>query len=272
MGGAGRRAHGKRAMRDYRNVLVEASGGVLTLTLHRPEVLNAVDGDTWLEIGRVVQAADADPAVRAIVITGSGDRAFCAGADLRWLERQSALSVQETPGPGVCDTIAGVGTPVIAALNGYTFGGGLELAMACDLRVASERATLGQLEINHGIIPGAGGTQRLPRLVGVAKAKELTFTGDVIDAREALAIGLVNRVVAHDRLLPAALELAGRITEKAPQAVRMAKAAIELGMATDLRAGLAFERVAQAILFATRDKDEGMAAFREKRKPRFEGH
>jgi len=252
-------------------LLMEVAEGIATLTINRPEVLNALDDAVKARLDEVLPALEQDGAVGAVILTGAGDRAFVSGADIRGL---AAKGPQHRLAHGLAETfwaLERLPKPTIAAVNGYALGGGCELALACDLRIASERARFGQPEVNLGILPGAGGTQRLPRLVGIGKAKELIFTGAIIDAAEAKSIGLVNQVVPHADLLPRAREMARLILSKGPLAVRLAKAAITVGMAEGMLPGLAFEKMAQAFLFTTADRAEGMQAFLEKRPPRFRG-
>lgn len=250
---------------------VEVAEGMATLTINRPEVLNALDDAVKARLDETLAALERDPAVGVVVLTGTGDRAFVSGADISAL---AAKGPQHRLAPGLAETfwaLEHLPQPTIAAVNGYALGGGCELALACDLRIASERASFGQPEVNLGILPGAGGTQRLSRLVGVGKAKELIFTGAIIDAAEAKAIGLVNEVVPHGELLGRARAVAHLILSKGPLAVRLAKAAITVGMADGMVSGLAFEKMAQAFLFTTADRAEGMRAFLEKRPARFRG-
>ncbi len=239
-------------------------------TLNRPEKLNALDTKTREELVKVIE--EAERKVRVLIITGSG-KAFAAGADINeLLQRDPIAAIQAAKfGTELFTRVEELEIPVIAAINGYALGGGLELAMACDIRIASEKARFGQPEINIGIIPGGGGTQRLPRLVGLGTAKKLVLTGEIINAQEALRIGLVDEVVEHDRLLERAKELAGKIIEKPPLAVKLAKKALNASMNTPLREGLKYELSLFAILFASEDAKEGMRAFLEKRKPEFKG-
>lgn len=258
-------------MADYRNIMVERDGRIAVLTINRPEVRNALDPATWDELSRALRELEADPEVGVLIITGAGEKAFAAGADIRSLRERQMLDVLTSPGQDILNQLEQLSKPVIAAINGYALGGGCELAMACDIRVAAETARLGLPELNLGIIPGAGGTQRLARLVGLGRAKELILTGEIIDAAEAERIGLVNKVVPADRLMEAAREVAEKILSKGPVAVAMAKRVIQAGADVDLRSGLALEKLAQTVLFATEDRLEGTTAFLEKRKPRFQG-
>jgi enoyl-CoA hydratase len=254
----------------YQHLIVAKENGVATVTVNRPEVRNALNPAAWNEIRQVIEDCGRDDSVQVVVFTGAGE-AFIAGADLRSLKERSALATLEASSQKTLLMLEALPKPTIAAVNGYALGGGCELAMACDIRIASEKAQFGQTEVRVGIIPGAGGTQRLPRLVGIGKAKELIFTGDIIDSAEAARIGLVNRVVPHDALMPCVLELAGKIMKRGPLAVRMAKAAIHAGSQYGPGAGHEVERLAQTVLFGTDDRIEGISAFLEKRSPRFKG-
>jgi enoyl-CoA hydratase len=245
--------------------------GVALVTLDRPEVRNALSFDLLDQLAAELDRLDADPGCRTIVLTGSGTPAFAAGADIRELARQTAVSLFVENRFSVWDRIGAVRTPVIAAVRGFALGGGLELALSCDIVIASEDATFGQPEINLGVMPGAGGTQRLTRAIGKARAMDLILTGRTIGAAEAERIGIVSRVVAPDETLEVALELAGRIAGQAPVAVLAAKEAIKQADELPLSAGLQHERRAFYLLFATEDQTEGMAAFVEKRPPQWKG-
>ena len=249
----------------------ELAAGVALVTLDRPDVLNALSLDLLDELAAILDRLDADPACRAIVLTGSGTRAFAAGADIRELARQTTVSLLAENRFAVWDRIGAVRTPVIAAVRGFALGGGCELAMSCDIIVAAEDATFGQPEINLGVMPGAGGTQRLTRAIGKARAMDLILTGRTIGAVEAERMGLVSRVVAPDRTLDEAIELARRIAAQAPVAVLAAKEAIKQADELPLSAGLQHERRAFFLLFASDDQGEGMAAFVEKRPPHWKG-
>ena len=249
----------------------ELAAGVALVTLDRPDVLNALSLDLLDELAAILDRLDADPACRAIVLTGSGTRAFAAGADIRELARQTTVSLLAENRFAVWDRIGAVRTPVIAAVRGFALGGGCELAMSCDIIVAAEDATFGQPEINLGVMPGAGGTQRLTRAIGKARAMDLVLTGRPIGAVEAERMGLVSRVVAPDRTLDEAIELAKRIAAQAPVAVLAAKEAIKQADELPLSAGLQHERRAFYLLFASDDQGEGMAAFVEKRPPHWKG-
>ena len=239
--------------------------GVALVTLDRREALNALSYDLIAELDAKLAALDADPACRAIVITGAGSRAFAAGADVRELSVATVESLRGADPFSAVDRVAALATPTIAAVRGFALGGGCELAMACDMLVAGDDATFGQPEILIGVIPGAGGTQRLTRAIGKARAMELILTGRRIDAAEADRLGLVTRVVPAADTLAAALELAARVASMPPLAVRAAKAAVVATQDLGLAEGLRVERRAFEDLFATADQREVMAAFLEKR-------
>jgi enoyl-CoA hydratase len=246
--------------------------GVALLTLDRPEVLNALDFDLLDELAAALEALDRDAGCRAVVITGAGDRAFAAGADIGELANQNSTSLAAGGRFGAWDRIAAVGLPVIAAVRGFALGGGCELAMACDMIVAADDAQFGQPEIRIGVMPGAGGTQRMTRAIGKARAMELILTGRTMTAREAETYGLVTRLVPAEATVDAALELAARVAAMPPLAVRSAKAALLDAAERDLAGGFARERAAFFDLFDTDDQAEGMAAFTEKRRPMWSGH
>ncbi|HET7473898.1 MAG TPA: enoyl-CoA hydratase-related protein [Candidatus Limnocylindrales bacterium] len=245
--------------------------GVALVTLERPEVLNALNFDLLDAVAQELARVDADPACRAIVVTGSGTRAFAAGADIRELAAQTSIGLLVEDRFAVWERIAATRKPLIAAVRGHALGGGCELAMTCDLIVAGDDAWFGQPEINLGVMPGAGGTQRLTRAIGRARAMDLILTGRSIRATEAEAMGLVSRVVPAEETLGAALDLARTIATKAPVAVMAAKEAVRLAEELPLSAGLRHERRAFFALFASADQTEGMAAFVEKRTPEWKG-
>lgn len=249
----------------------EVVAGVALVTFERRAALNALSFDLLSMLADELERLDADPAVRCIVLTGAGQRAFAAGADIKELAAQTPESILDGPGFGPWGRIDRIGLPIVAAVRGYALGGGCELVMACDMVVAGEDAVFGQPEIDLGIIPGAGGTQRLVRAVGKARAMELILTGRRLDAREAERLGLVTSVVPGDETLAAATELAERIAAKAPLAVRAAKRAVLRAYELPLTEGIAAERAAFAALFATEDQTEGMAAFAEKRSAHWAG-
>lgn len=245
--------------------------GVALVTIDRPEALNALRFDLLDELADALARLDADETCRAIVLTGAGTRAFAAGADIRELARQTPVSLAVEDRFAVWERIAATRKPVIAAVRGFALGGGCELAMSCDLIIAGDDARFGQPEINLGVMPGAGGTQRLTRAIGRARAMDLILTGRTITAAEAEAMGLVSRVVPAEETVPAALELARAIAAQAPVAVLAAKEAVRLAEELPLSAGLRHERRAFFALFATDDQTEGMAAFVEKRRPDWKG-
>ncbi len=254
------------------NIVVEQDRSVAVLTINRPEVRNALDAQTVEEMARALADLSGRPEVKVLIITGAGNKSFVSGADIGSLKTRTALAALL---PGLQELLTRIerwDKPVIAAVNGYALGGGCELALACDIRIAADHAKFGLPELGLGIIPGGGGTQRLSRLVGKGKAKELIFTGDVIDAEEAMRIQLVNRVVPGDQLLAAAKTMAEKIAGKAPIALYMAKKAIDAGAEASLDVGLMIEKWSQAILMGTEDKWEGTSAFLEKRKPEFRGN
>lgn len=255
----------------FKNLLVEKKEGIGTIIINRPDVRNALNRETWLELREAIKDVGGDNEVKVVVITGAGDKAFVGGADIKGLSERTMFETLEWEAVDILSELENLKKPVIAAVNGFALGGGCELAMACDIRVAVESAKFGQPEVGLGIIPGAGGTQRLPRLVGKGKAKELIFTGDVIDAREAERIGLVNKVVSQDGLMDAVKDMAKKIMAKGPLSVRLAKEAINAGTEMDLEKAFLLEKLAQTVIFSSWDRTEGIAAFLEKRKPAFKG-
>lgn len=255
----------------YQNILYGKEGNVAWITINRPEVRNALNVETLEEILAALEEARKDDEVRVVIFTGAGDKAFVAGADIRLLRDRGSLDGLPSGFTEIFERIEDFEKPTIAAVNGFAMGGGCELTLCCDLRVASETAKFGVPEVNLGIIPAGGGTQRLRHFVGLGRAKEMIYTGVAVDAREAERIGLVNKVVPPGELHAAAMELGRRIVEKAPLAVRMAKKSIHTGLRGGPVAGLVFEKHVQAILFGTEDKREGTSAFLEKRKPQWKG-
>ncbi len=251
-------------------VKLEFDGEMAIITLNRPEKLNALDTETRKELLKAF--SEVEERATVAIITGSG-KAFAAGADINELLQRDPIAALEAAklGTELFTRIEESDVVSIAAVNGYALGGGCELAMACDIRIASRKAKFGQPEINIGIIPGAGGTQRLPRLVGLGMAKRLVLTGEMIDAEEALRIGLVEEVVDEDRLMDRAKEIARKILEKPPLAVKLAKRSLNASRSMSLPDGLRYELSLFSILFSTEDAKEGMRAFLEKRKPEFRG-
>ena len=251
-------------------VLTERDGRVGVVLMNRPKALNALSGELMDEVVAALEELDADPEIRAIVL-GGGERAFAAGADIRELAAATPISLYESRRLGRWDRIRALRTPVVAAVSGYCLGGGCELAMLCDLIVASETAKFGQPEIRLGVLPGAGGTQRLTRAVGKAIAMDMILTGRMLSAREALTHGLVARVVAQEACLAEAKRVAGEIAAKGPVAVHLAKEAIDAAFEVPLSAGVELERKSFFLARASEDADEGLKAFLEKRKPEFTG-
>ncbi len=256
----------------YETILVERRDRVATVTINRPEKRNALNIQTRAEGAAILDELRADDAVRVVVLTGAGDKAFIAGADIAEFAERTAIQQREVMlDRSLFNAIDSFPKPIIAMVNGYCLGGGCEVALACDLRIASDKASFGQPEINLGIIPGGGGTQRLTRLVGEGKAMELILSGEIINAETALVIGLVNHVVPADQLQTRTMEIANRIAEKSPIALRLAKEAVRLASRSNLDEGLRREVDLFALCFSSADKDEGVKAFLEKRKPEFKG-
>ncbi len=259
-------------MTEEQLVLTERRGGVSILTINRPEKRNALNGALRCSLLGALAAAARDQEVRAIVLTGAGDKAFIAGADIAEFEGRSPVDQYRVMKlPTVFDAVERIAKPVIAAINGFCLGGGMELALACDIRIASSTARFGQPEVNLGIIPGGGGTQRLPRVVGLGAACRMILTGDLIDAAEALRLHLVEEVTAPDALLARAIAMADSIAAKSPVAVSAAKEATRAALSLPLAEGLKLETALFQLCFASQDKTEGVRAFMEKRTPTFPG-
>jgi enoyl-CoA hydratase len=254
----------------YANLRLEIDGRIATLTVHRPEVRNALDGPTVQEFHQALAQVTTARAT-VLIVTGAGDQAFVSGADIRAIQKRRRDDALASINSRLMTAVESHDAISIAAINGVAFGGGCELALACDLRIAAENAVFALPEPSLGIIPGAGATQRLPRIVGLGRAKEMILTGARWDARKALEMGLVSELVPRESLLAAARAMAERVLALGPLAVRLAKAALNASSQMPLSAGLAFESTAQAITFESRDKQEGTAAFLEKRKPAFTG-
>lgn len=256
----------------YETIKVEIKEGIGTITLNRPEVLNALNSQVFGELAEAAAALGENDEVRVVLLTG-GPKVFAAGADIKQMVETTAVEMALTDKPShrALQTIENLPKPVIAVIAGYALGGGLELALTADIRIAADNAQLGLPEIKLGIIPGAGGTQRLPRLIGAGRAKELIFSGDFISAEEAWRIGLVNKVVPVENLFEEAEKLAKKLAGRGAVALRMAKSAVNEGLRMDLEAGIRYEHQCFSLLFATEDQKEGMRAFIEKRKPQFKG-
>jgi len=254
-------------------VLCEKKGAIAYVTLNRPKVLNALNAQTWEALRTSFEEARDDAEVRGVILTGAGDKAFIAGADISEVAHLSAVEAERSSsnGQAVLDLIENLGKPVVAAINGFALGGGCETAMACTLRIASETAKFGQPEVKLGLLPGGGGTQRLPRLVGKGRALQLILTGEVISAPEAWRIGLVNEVVPAASLISRAEEILKQILGNAPIATRYSLDAVNKGMDTSLAQGQALEASFFGLCAATEDKKEGTSAFLEKRAPQFHG-
>ncbi|MBM7043984.1 MULTISPECIES: enoyl-CoA hydratase-related protein [Rhizobium] len=255
------------------NVLYEKKGGIAYVTVNRPKVLNALNTPTWSDLRKAFEDARDDAAIRGVILTGAGDRAFIAGADISELAQVSAFDAEQSSrfGQEVLDLIENLGKPVIAAVNGFALGGGCETAMACTIRIAVEAAKFGQPEVALGLVPGGGGTQRLPRLVGKGRALQLILSGEMITAQEAYRIGLVNEIVPAAELIQRAEAILTRIAVNAPIAVKFALEAVNKGMETSQGQGLLLEASYFGLCAATEDKKEGTTAFLEKRAPQFRG-
>jgi enoyl-CoA hydratase len=258
---------------EFKNVLLEKDDRIAILTINRPKALNALNKDTLLEIKAVIELVRDDVELDVLIITGAGDKAFVAGADITYMLDISALQGREFGllGQNAFSLVESMEKPVIAAINGFALGGGCELAMACDFRICSDKSKFGQPEVGLGVTPGFGGTQRLPRIVGTGMAKQLLYTGDTIDAYEALRIGLVNAVLPAENLMDYVKKLARRIASRGQIAVRFCKDAVNEGMQTDIDRAMTIEADLFGLCFATEDQKEGMRAFVEKRKAQFKG-
>jgi len=255
------------------NVLYEKRDGIAYVRVNRPDVLNALNTPTWSDLRMAFEDARDDAAVRGAILTGAGDKAFIAGADIGELAQAGAVEARCASrfGQQVLDLIENLGKPVVAAVNGFALGGGCETAMACTIRIAAETARFGQPEVGLGLVPGGGGTQRLPRLVGKGRALQLILSGDLIDAHEAHRIGLINEIVPATELIARAEAILRRIAANGPIAVRFALEAVNKGMETSQDEGLLLEAAYFGLCAATEDKKEGTAAFLQKRPPRFGG-
>ncbi len=257
---------------ELKNVILEKEGNLATITINRPKALNALNSDTLKDLDVVIDAIEKDDEIYAVILTGAGDKAFVAGADITEMKDLNTMEGRNFSilGNKVFRRIETLEKPVIAAIPGFALGGGCELAMACDIRIASEKAKFGQPEVGLGITPGFGGTQRLARHVGMGRAKELIFTARLVKAEEALRIGLVNKVVEPEKLMEEAKAMANMIIANAPVAVKLSKAAINRGMQCDIDTALMYEAEAFGGCFSTLDQKEGMTAFVEKRDKHFQ--
>jgi enoyl-CoA hydratase len=254
------------------NILLDRRGRVALMTINRPDKLNALNIKTRQEMAEALDELRHDEEIRIVVITGAGDKSFVAGADINEFAGRTAVQQRAVMKARSIFTAAeDFPKPLIAMINGFCLGGGCELALSCDIRIASEKARFGQPEINLGIIPGGGGTQRMTRLIGEGKAMQLILTGEIIDAQEAYRLGLVNEVYPHAELESKTMELANKIAEKSPVALAMAKTAVKNAARMNLREGLDQEIDLFALCFSSEDKEEGVRAFLEKRKPEFKG-
>ena len=263
---------------EYETLIVEKEDGIATITLNRPDRLNAMGGTMAEDLEQALEDTNSDEGVRVLIFTGAG-RAFCSGFDMSTLgqdaDEKSFIMVQRSPAAGGIRLfplqLQNFEKPTIAAVNGPAFGAGLSLALACDIRIAADRATFSQIFITRGLVPDTGSTYFLPRVVGMSKACEMVFTGEILDAEQAKDCGLVSRVVPHDKLMPAVRELAAKIAAGPPIAMKLAKRALYKGVTADLGSAVEFEGYAERICFDTQDFREGIAAFLEKRKPEFKG-
>ena len=257
----------------YENIIFEGDNGIATITFNRPQALNALNAELLQEFSHALDEISGNESIRVLILTGAGEKAFVAGADITELARFDPLGAKEFAqmGHDTIHKLQSLPIPVIAAVNGFALGGGTEIAIACDFIYASENASFGQPEINLGLIPGFGGTQRLPRLIGKNRAKELILTGKMISAGEARELGLVNQVCPQDGLMDDVLKTAKTMASKGKVSLRAAKEAVNCGMDMDLKNGCMFEIDAFAVCMASEDSKEGTSAFLEKRKPEFKG-
>lgn len=253
-------------------VLTDIDGRVARITINRPDKLNALNADVRRQFVQALNQLEENDEVRVVIVTGAGDKAFIAGADIaEFRGRGGVEQFTVTKGFGIFVVADEFPKPIIAAVNGFALGGGCELAMACDIRIASEKARFGQPEVNLGILPGGGGTQRLPRLVGLGNAFKLLYTGEMVDAHEALRLGLVEEVVPHEKLMDRATELAVTIADKSPFALRLIKEGLRASMRMPLDEGVRLESALFGLAFSSEDKEEGVSAFLDKRRAQFTG-
>lgn len=261
-------------MNSYKNLLITEDNMIATIVINRPQAMNALNTDTLLELEDAIKNIRQKSNVRVVIITGGGEKAFIAGADISQMQSFNAIEGREFAmlGHRVFQALENLEIPVISAINGFALGGGLELALSCDFRIAAENAKFGQPEVGLGITPGFGGTQRLARLIGTGWAKQLIYSGDNIDAATALRIGLVNQVVTPEELMSVVEKVAKRISGRAPIAVKLSKAAINEGIQCDINRGCGIEADLFGLCFATEDQSEGMGSFLQKRTPEFKGN
>ena len=259
---------------DFENIIYKKENSISQMIVNRPEKRNALNRATRLEMASALEDTERDPSVKVLVVSGAGGKSFISGSDLTELSTFTPLEMEEfasTLGQRFYTRFEQLDKPVIAMIDGLCLGGGLELSMASDIRIASDSSRFGQPEMLLGIMPGSGGTQRLSRLAGIGKAKELIFSGNMIDAAEAFRIGLVNQICPPDKLEVVVMSLAGRIAEQSSLAIKWAKRTINVGQEASLSMGLGYEALAECLLFSSKDREEGMKAFFEKRKPEFRG-
>jgi enoyl-CoA hydratase len=256
---------------EYTNIIVREEKEIGFIIINRPELRNALNLETLEEIEKALDQLRANHKIRVVIFTGAGEKSFAAGADISQLNKRTMIEALQPNMSATYRKIENYEIPTIAAINGFALGGGLELALACDIRIASYHAKVGLPEVGLGIIPGAGGTQRLTRIIGKGKAMDLILTGDIISAEEAERIGLISKAVPQDELLEKAKEYAGKISLKGPLALRLAKAAVNRGADIEMETALYIEKLSQTILIGSEDKREGTQAFLEKRKPQFQG-
>ncbi|MDQ0155019.1 enoyl-CoA hydratase/isomerase family protein [Robertmurraya andreesenii] len=256
---------------SYENVLVYKDGGIGVIKFNRPDVRNALDKQTLLEIEQILGEWEEHEGIKAIVFIGEGGKSFAAGADINQLKVRNAKDALNPGLSGLCQKIENCSKVTIAAINGYALGGGCELALSCDIRIASEQAKIGLPELNLSIIPGGGGTQRLARIVGKGRALDMILTGEIVSAQKAEQIGLVSIVVPKEDLWKTVLDYVNQILKKGPLAIKLAKMVVNQGFDSDMKTALLLEKFAQSILFGTEDKQEGIEAFLEKREPIFKG-
>ncbi|OUO13643.1 enoyl-CoA hydratase-related protein [Flavonifractor sp. An4] len=257
---------------EFEHFTLTVTDDIAVFTVNRPQVRNAMNEACWKELSAFLDWVDQTPTLKGIIITGAGEKAFVAGADINFLKERTMVSALEVLAQRTLRKLAACKLPVIAAVNGYAFGGGCELAMACDIRISSEKAAYALPELGLGILPAGGGTQRLAKLVGVGRAKEMILTGRIVKAEEALAMGLTTKVVAPEELMDAAFETARCIAQKGPFAVRLAKQAVNAALSTDEDTGMMIETLSYGLVIASDDRMEGVTAFLEKRSPEFSGH